>query len=347
MSRRGRHAAWGSWADESAAQALEAKARTIRSDLEEAGAAGDVLDVVADRLLENHHLPGDVGRTIVCTGDTLVFDDLQEGRSAAPEAWSADLLPDLSGWLAGEDARQPFCLVVTDREGADVDFYSARRRSREHQTVEGETFHLTNMHAGGWSDRRYDETVQNIWKANAQEVAEAVRSGVRRNAASFVLLAGDERMRSEVAGALDGLTVDVVQTEAGGRGAGASQEALWAEVDRIVATYVADHETSVLDRLGAGQGQQGAVASGLDAVLDALVAGQVDTLVLDLEAAREYDVKATEHPGLSLPAAVGDASAPADRVLVAAACLTDAALVLLPRSVIGGTGVDAVLRWDS
>jgi hypothetical protein len=96
-----------------------------------------------------------------------------------------------------------------------------------------------------------------------------------------------------------------------------------------------------------GAGQQGTAARGLGEVLDALVRGQVDRLVLDLEAAHEMTVNPKEHPGLALPEpAASTEQLPADQVLVAAGAATDAQLSLLPRAQTKGAGVAALLRWE-
>ena len=96
------------------------------------------------------------------------------------------------------------------------------------------------------------------------------------------------------------------------------------------------------DRLG----QDRAVATGVRDVADAFVRGQVDTLLLDPQAAAELTLDPADHPGLVVGPGVPDGPLRADQALVAAAVLTGAQVAVAPRAVLGGTPVAALLRWD-
>jgi len=94
-------------------------------------------------------------------------------------------------------------------------------------------------------------------------------------------------------------------------------------------------------------GRDHAVATGIGDVVEAFVRGQVDRLLIDPAAAAGFTVEPERYPGLAL-GAVADlpASLPADRVLVAAAALTDAEVVVSRASTLGGAPAAALLRWD-
>jgi hypothetical protein len=140
---------------------------------------------------------------------------------------------------------------------------------------------------------------------------------------------------------------DVVEVESGGRAEGASEDALWSEVHERLRESVAAADTELSARLDQGRGQGVGVATGLDEVLDALVKGQVDELVVDLGVLAERTVDPGRFEGLALPAPAVDArELPADRALVAAAVLTGAAIRVLPAALAHGGGASAVLRWD-
>jgi hypothetical protein len=334
-------------ASEHAAQQLDARWTTIRHALEHEQVDPTLLERIGERLRDNPHLPGEARRTLVGADGELLFDDVQQGHAGWPETWEVGPLPDLAGWLHGQDGRLPFALVVLDREGADVDFFTAANRSAvEHEKVEGEAFYITKVAEGDWAQKQFQQTAENTWKRNAREVTDTVLDGVRRHRPRVLVLAGEEHMRSEVAAALSSHPVEVVHTTAGGRGAGASHEALWQSVEEILARYVADDQERLSEALMAGTGRGAGVARGLQPVVEALVAGQVDTLVLDLDAARDLTVRPADHPGLPVPPTVGDDTLPADRVLTSAAALTDAEVVLLPAEQAKGQGVAALLRWD-
>jgi hypothetical protein len=332
---------------EDARQQLDARWTTIRQQLEQEGLGQPLIDSIGSRLRENPRVPGEARRTIVAAGDDIVFDDVQPGHSIWPETTEVAPLPDLSGWLHQADAQLPFVLIVADREGADVDFYRAvSQPDPEHREVHGETLHITKVPEGDWAQKQFQNRSENVWKQNAGEVADLVRSVCRSHRPRVVCLAGEERARAEVTTALEGLETELVQIAAGGRAAGASEEALWDEVRVALARIVAADDQQVADRLLESSGQGRGAARGVGDVVDALVKGQVDRLVLDLEAARDMTVRAKDHPGLALPPTVGDQDLPADRVLVAAGAATDADVSLLPTDQSRGAGVAALLRWD-
>jgi hypothetical protein len=333
---------------EDAGQQIDARWTNIRRQLEEAGVGGDLVADLEAKLRDNRHVAGEARMTLVAADGKVVFEDVQAGHSIAPETTELAPLPDLSGWLQQADARVPFVLVVADREGADIDVYRALSDpDHEHREVSGETFHITKVPQGDWAQKQFQQSAENQWKRNAEEVADEVRSIARSHRPALVVLAGEERARSEVAAALDGIQTDVVQVEAGGRAAGSSEEALWAEVRTVLARVLADQQAAVAERLLERSGQGSGAVRGVDEVLDALVQGQVERLVLDLGAARDKRVRPADHPGLTLPESARTAeSVPADRLLVAAGAATGADISLLPTAATKGAGVAALLRWD-
>jgi len=96
------------------------------------------------------------------------------------------------------------------------------------------------------------------------------------------------------------------------------------------------------DRLG----RDHAVATGVRDVADAFVRGQVQTLVLDPAQAAELTLDPADHPGLAVGPADAVGPLRADQALIAAAALTSAEVAVVPRTVIGGIPVAALLRWD-
>lgn len=115
----------------------------------------------------------------------------------------------------------------------------------------------------------------------------------------------------------------------------------------MLARLEAEGQQELTDRLEEKWGQGAGAVLGVDDVIDALVQHKVDTLIVDLQKAREVTVDPT-HPGLPLPEqALGTRELPADQVLVAAGAATDAAIAVLPSSQTKGGGVAAMLRWDA
>jgi hypothetical protein len=333
---------------EDARQQIDARWTTLRHELEHHGVDRELIEQIGERVHEQTSLPGEVHRTVVAGRGRVVFDDVRAGHSIWPERTSFGALPDLGGWLHQVDGQVPFLLVRADREGASVDFYRGTTRPQgEHREVHGETLHIKKVPEGDWAQKQYQQRSENVWKENAEEVAAVIREATAAHRPRVAVLAGDPRARTDIVTALEGHPLEIVQVEAGGRAAGSSEEALWAEVEKVLGTIEATDEKEIVDRLMQETGrQEGPGVRGLGEVLDALVRGQVERLVLDLEAAHEMTVSPKEHPGLSLPEpAASSDGLPADQVLVAAGAATDAQLSLMPRAQTKGAGVAALLRW--
>lgn len=335
-------------ATEDARQQVDARWTTIRHQLEHGNIDKALVDQIGQRVHEQTGVAGEVRRTLVGAKGEIIFDDVRAGHCSWPEGTSTGPLPDLSGWLRQVDGQIPFLLVRADREGASMDFYRGTSRPEpEHRETHGETLHITKVPEGDWAQKQYQQRSENVWKRNAGEVAEVIGTATAEHRPRVVILAGDQRARTDIVTALEGHPLDIVQVEAGGRAAGSSEDALWSEVEKVLAAVEAAEETEVVDRLLQDTGRQEGAARGLHDVLHALVRGQVDRLVLDLDAAREMTVNPKEYPGLTLPEPAASArELRADEVLVAAGAAIDARLSLLPRDLTKGAGVAALLRWE-
>ncbi|HJR39815.1 MAG TPA: Vms1/Ankzf1 family peptidyl-tRNA hydrolase [Nocardioidaceae bacterium] len=333
---------------EDAPQQMDARWTTATQDLERAGVDKDLIDRIGERLHQPTDVPGEARRTIVAADGDIVFDDIRAGHSIWPETTVSGPLPDLSGWLHQVDGQVPFVLVLADREGADIEFYRAMSKpDADRQTVEGETLHITKVPQGDWAQKQFQQRSENVWQQNAREVADAVRRLCTEQRPRLVILAGDERARAEISDALENLQCDVEQVTAGGRAPGSSTEALWDEVRQVLARIEAFDEEQVTGQLLEKTGQGSGAARGLPEVLDALVQGKAERLLIDLRAAHDMTVNPADHPGLALPAsACNETELPADQVLVAVGAATDAELSVLPAEQTKGAGVAALLRWD-
>ena len=336
---------------ENAAEQIESRWTTIRHELERAAVPASLVPEIDERIHENTHVPGEVRRTIVAAADQILLDEVQAGHNPHPEIVDLAELPDLAGWIDLEDQAYPFVLAVVDRTGGEVSAYrAASQEPVDEETVTGATYYITKVPEGDWAQKQFQQTAENRWHENAELVAEAIRAAALTNRARTVFVAGEVRARAEVVRAVE--TLDhgfdgVIEIESGGRAEGASEEALWDEVHARLRELVATEDAGVAARLDEGRGRGEGVATGIDEVLDALVKGQVEQLVVDLATLADKTVKPAQYAGLPLPApAVGADELPADRVLVAAAALTGAQLTVLPASMAHGGGASALLRWD-
>ena len=334
--------------DEHGLDQLDARWTTIRHELEHREVDAAVIEEIGVRLRENTHVDGEARRTIVATADGVVFDQVQPGHVLWPESVDIDDLPDVSGWLRQVDRVFPFVLVQVDRTGGDLALYRAMTQAPVHETtVAGETFQIRKVPVGGWAHLKYQHRAEGIWAQNAAEVAEALTSILNHQRPQAVLVGGDVRAVQELLTSLGTMSVPVVKLQSGARAAGTSEEALWSEIQTVIAQFEATAEQEIADQLAEGVGRNNGVAVGAKQVLDALVKGQVDTLVIDLDQVRDATIRPADFPGLELPEpAAGAAEVPADRVLVAAAVRSDAEIALLPAELIPDREVAAILRWD-
>ncbi len=333
---------------EDARQQLDARLSNTRRELEQADVPAEVVDALEERLREPTHLPGQVRRTLVACDGRVVLDDVRAGESTWPEGTCVGPLPDLAGYVALADGDRPFVLALVDREGADIDAYVAPSGpSTTHDEVHGDVVHIRKLSVGDWMEDKVQQAAENAWARNAGLVAERVRELCRDSSARLVFLAGDVRAVGDVAGELDGgPSLEIRQLQHGSRAAGASPEPMWEEIHASLDADEAHADVDVVQELERGTARGTGVARGLDQVIDALVRGEVDRLVLDLHAAHDLTVRPADHPGLALPTAALEAeSLPADQVLVAAAAATSAEVRALPSELFHDE-VAALLRWE-
>jgi hypothetical protein len=331
-----------------AGRGVDTRWTNIRHELEGSGIDDKLLERVGELVLGAPGIPSPARRTIVGAEGEVLLDDIRTGAGSGPEVVAAGPLPDVSGWLAQVDGEFPFVLAVVDREGADIDVYrSLSHQPHEQAPVQGQTLHIKKVPAGGWAELQ--GSTEEVWRRNARAVGEAVDSAGREHGARLVVLAGEVRARAEVSEVLgsSSANLDVLEVEGGGRAAGSSDDALWNDVNTAVGQRWQQHRQQVLDRLEERSGQDRAIARGLRNTLQALVRGQVERLVVDLQAAGEQTVSAADYPGLEVPAAASYGRLPAGQVLVAVGAATDAELTVLPRETVGGDGIAALLRWEN
>ncbi|TFV57445.1 hypothetical protein E4P41_14550 [Geodermatophilus sp. DF01-2] len=341
---------------ENADTELELRVRAVAEQLQEQGAPEAVVEAVRRRLLEGNE-GGEAGtlrgRAVVAAADgTVVLDEVLADVPRDPVvAWSPQphLLPVLRQ-LAG---RVPHVVVVADRVGADISVASLAGRPEQQEEVEGGTFHMRKLAIGGWSQRRYQNTAEDQWVHNADQVAEQVASLARRLQPAFVLVAGEVRARSILTDRAGDSWKDLVVTmDEGGRAAGADRE----PVDRRAAELVAEHEAH--DEADAVEKIQSAAAHGLAvtgtaAVVEALRKGQVETLVLADQPDDEKLLVGNSPLELGVDQGDMDAlgvqevhSVPADGALLAATVASAAGVVVVPRSAMpGDIPVAAILRY--
>ncbi|MGD9483192.1 Vms1/Ankzf1 family peptidyl-tRNA hydrolase [Streptomyces sp. TRM70308] len=360
---------------EDAAARQELLAREAGERLAEQGADDRTRRAVHEALRTPPDGPHPAGRALFATGGEVVLD---RPLSTAPPfdadvSWSP--LPHVAP-LLDLAVTEPSCLLArVNRTGADFELRSPLS-TRDAGGAEGDDWPIHRTGTADWSERHFQNAVENTWEQNAAAIAEAVFEAQRRTGAELVVIAGEQRECLAVRDRLpEKLHDHTVVAEHGTRGPGtneaAGEERLDQELEEIRTAYVRRRTAEALDRFRAGrhQGDGGRVdaAEGVPALVEAAQEHRIAQLLVrpdgpdlgrevwvgqdpDQIALRRTDAKAL---GDSEPFA-----ARADDALLRVAAVTGAeALSVQPLTDPRGTGANvpdepsggfgALLRWPA
>lgn len=327
------------------AQAL--RARGACEELGRLGAPDDVVEPLRQRLVESVETPAPAVRTVVADPSGVIFDQVNHERmDQTVVSWGP--LPDLARWVRAADRNVRFVLALVDHVGGDIAIYNSDVPDPESETTAGgETYHVQKVPVGGWSQLRYQHETENVWHRNAEAVVSELETVISSQGVRLVLIAGDPRSVGQVIEGLEKSEATVVHLESGGRTEDGGDEAQQQAIREALMDYVVKRQVELVHRLKDRLGQGFAVATGVRDVADAFVQGQVETLLLDPDAAAEFHLVARDLPGLDLAAVPEDEQLRADQALLAAAVRTGADVAVLPKTTLGGAAVAALLRWDT
>jgi hypothetical protein len=345
---------------EDAQHALSLRWAARRDELAEQGADEPTLAALDDAVTGAEPVVGRAGRVLVAAGGQVLLDRTVPEPPARPSAtWGP--APDLMPLLL--DAPEPLTVVVVrvDKTGGEILLAGRGERLQEVESIEGRTENLHKTRGGGIGAWSVQHRVEQNWRDNVADVAGHVDAEVRRAGARVLVLAGDVQSRTLLRDALAersaGIAVDLEHS--GGR-SGADDEELATAVDAAARDAVDAERQTVLDRLDQEIGRSGGLAvGGLEPVLEALRAEQVDTLLLDGGVSRDGELWVGEVPSqlATDPERLrGLGSEPAGRVPVDGALLNAAAASGAAFQPLGGgrtglvgkpveDGVAALLRY--
>jgi phosphoglycolate phosphatase-like HAD superfamily hydrolase len=340
---------------EAGAREVELRWRALRAQLSEQGADAPDLDAL-DAAIDDDRQPGRHGRALVAADGEVLFSDVLPEPPRREFAVVAPL-PHLMPYVAQRGHRIPYLLVVTDRTGADIAVPPWIGGAVE--TVEGgDQFPTHKTGRDDWSELHFQHRVENAWEHNARDVADVVARRARAIGAELVIVAGDERARAMLDTQLQKdlpRGSAVIKAERGGRGDGASEQALQEAVHEALLRAVWRRRRELLEHLQQNLGRAEYAVAGVTDVVDALRRAAVDTLVISDDpsstlrafvgpepvqfALREDDVRA-----------LGVADPEQDRLdaaLVRAVVGTGARLVTTPNAHdYLPDGIGALLRYD-
>jgi peptide chain release factor subunit 1 len=162
------------------------------------------------------------------------------------------------------------CRLFVTRRGGLVERGGPDEPPDEHQRTD----------VGGWSQARFQRHVDMQDKRFAKEAAEAIERLVAREKPAHVILAGDERALSVLEPELSERVRSLVKATTHIR-VGVGRDEVHDEIAPILSALEEADSQAVADRAIAGHeaGDLGVV--GIDPTMQALLAGQVDELVID------------------------------------------------------------------
>lgn len=333
---------------------VELRWQALRSQLAEQGAPADALEAMEAVALRPTGVPGDATLVLVAAGGEVLHQSALPVR--LPERASVGALPDLAPLAVAMGRTAPYVLVHIDRTGADIDVVGPLGEAVESEEVEGGTHHGRKVHAGGWSYKRYEQRAENLWESNASQVADEIDGILARTGIDILAVTGDVRATELFGRALGQRGQQaLVVLESGGRGAGASEEAVREELGRVLAAKLVRDAEDPVARFREQQGTgHGAAVTGRAAVIEALQKAQVDALLVtaDLDDGAPLWIGPD---GIQVAASQADLAAMgvedgqqvrADAALLRAAITSDAGVVVVPGGRIDLTdGVGALLRY--
>ena len=275
---------------EDAARALELRWSGHRAELADQGADDPTLAALDAAVAEVDAAVGRAGRVLVAAGGRVLLDRTLPEPPARPAAvWGP--APDLVPLLL--DGPEPVAAVVArvDKTGGEI-LLGGDGPPETVDEVRGDEYPLHKTRGGGWKHLKMQHTVENTWRSNVAALAERVDVEVRRTGARLLILAGDAQSRTLLRDALPersaGIAVDVEHS--GGR-SGADDDELARAVEAAARNAVEAERHAVLERLDQELGRpDGLAVGGLEPVLQALRAEQVDTLLLDGGVARDGEL---------------------------------------------------------
>lgn len=338
--------------------------RSLRRDLQRAGAPEAVLDAIEERVARPAGVPGPHGRVIVADATEVLVDRVLKEPPAQSSATFGQV-PDLVPAAKAADQSTRFLLVEVDRLGADLTWSDGSAlRGGEREVVEGDHDVLHKAReGGGWSHRRLQTRAEDSWERNVATVAADLDRQVAERRPEIVLVTGDVRavglLREAVGRRAGELLVEV---PGGARADGVNKQVFKARIAGALEEHRVHRRDAVLERFRTEQGRSGAAVTALDDVVAVLQRGQVSELVLEesyaagLSALAERTLwvgpgpleLATSREDLAtIGVAAGAREMPADVAVLRAAVGQEAGLTFAPDGVVELVdGIGAVLRWS-
>ncbi len=183
---------------ENAREAVALRWRNARERLTGAGASQATLDAIADVLADPDE--ASPGRAAFARDGAVVFSGALD---APPRREIARLapLPHVMPLLAQHRPPVPHVRVSATKAGGEVVAVGGTGEGWR-DWVAGRAWPVHKTSVGGWSQDRYQRSVEEAWAENAKTLAAEVIEAARRVSARHVIVSGDVRARTLLLGDL-------------------------------------------------------------------------------------------------------------------------------------------------
>ncbi len=151
---------------------LEIHRTNVVRELRDAGASDSMVDIVEKELEALEHSDGN-SHLLVASDDGVVLSAAL-GRPLAEARTFLEPVPMLVPLIGATQVDYPHLAVLLDRSGADVMLRSGVSDPLDTFEVDGSAELVHRSAAGGWSQRRFQQTVENAWEFNAREVIDEI-----------------------------------------------------------------------------------------------------------------------------------------------------------------------------
>lgn len=254
---------------------LDIRTKDARKKLEDAGLPAAVVDGVSAAI--QSHL-GEDGLGIVADRDGILSTTLHE-LEGEDELVQVEALPRYVPFVRERFVNRPHVVVRCDRVGAHIARVERGEIQRDTE-VTGDEENVRKVHAGGWSQRRFQQRAEHTWDQNAKEIAESIVTEADAIEADLIVVTGDGRAVQLVADHLperlhDHLVLDDHQPFDEASDAVVFDRAMTLVHDRVGRELV-----EVLERFGELRGRNEGAADDISDVLAALRQGAVETLLV-------------------------------------------------------------------
>jgi hypothetical protein len=309
---------------------LDIRAKDVRNQLEEAGLPESVVE---DVVREVQAQLGEDAIGIVADANGVLTSTLIDVDEDA-EVVQVEALPRYVPFVRDRFVNRPHVVVRCDRVGAQIARVERGETQRDTE-VTGDDQHVRKVHAGGWSQRRFQNRAEHTWDENAKEIAEAIIGEADAIDAELIVVTGDVRAVQLVAEHLPERLQGQLVLDDHQPTDDASDAVVFDRAMTLVKDRVGRELVEVLERFAELRGRNEGAADDIADVLAALRQGAVETLLVSGDSDERVHI-ATEDP-MQL---AFDAPAITDLGFddVAEARLTDAAI----RSALAG-GADVMI----